>query len=96
MTALECMALGKPVIAGAHTPGMREILDDGRAGLVTDVANPEDIAAAMLTLQTDALAFDELARAAYARAHSTYLAETIVTQYERLYLDFEASIARGS
>ncbi len=92
MTALECMALGKPIIAGIGTPGMREILEDGRAGLLVDVTRPPDIAKAMISLQTDAQLFDEMAGRAYSRARSAYLVENSAPAYERLYSKFEATV----
>src|SRR5438552_841720 len=43
IVALEAMATGKPVIV-ADIPGVREIIEDGRDGLLTDPVNPRDLA----------------------------------------------------
>src|SRR5438046_6515220 len=43
IVALEAMATGKPVIV-ADIPGGREIIEDGRDGLLADPGNPRDLA----------------------------------------------------
>ena len=85
MTALESLALQKPFIAGRHTPGMREILDEGRAGMLVDVSDPRAIAAAMLQLAGDAALRERLARAGYERVSTRYRLENVFGQYEALY-----------
>ncbi|HEV2118277.1 MAG TPA: glycosyltransferase family 4 protein, partial [Terriglobales bacterium] len=50
MILAECMALGIPVIAGEHGGGTRYVLEEGKAGLLTDVRAPGDLAGAMLRL----------------------------------------------
>jgi glycosyltransferase involved in cell wall biosynthesis len=47
---LEAMAAGRPVIA-TDVPGVRELLDDGRVGLIVPVGNPPALAEAILRLQ---------------------------------------------
>ena len=85
MSTLEAMALGKPIIAGKFTPGMPDALDNGRAGLLTDVRRPGAICQAMLQLQHDRHLFEALANCAYARAHKVFRAEIAIPQYERIY-----------
>ena len=41
MTVLESMALAKPVIAGRDTPGIRQALRGGDAGVLTDVRDSQ-------------------------------------------------------
>jgi len=43
IVALEAMATGKPVIV-ADIPGVREMIEDGRDGLLADPVNPRDLA----------------------------------------------------
>jgi glycosyltransferase involved in cell wall biosynthesis len=93
MTALEAMALGKPIVAGDSTPGMMEILDGGKAGLLVNVTRPQEIAQAMLLLQNDPDVYETFTDNAYRRAHTAYRAETIVPQYERMYSSFLAKHA---
>jgi len=47
MVLIEAMALGVPTIAGEASGGTRWTLDEGRAGLLVDVKNPQDVALAM-------------------------------------------------
>jgi glycosyltransferase involved in cell wall biosynthesis len=53
MALIEAMALGIPVIAGERSGGVPWTLDEGRAGILVDVTNPDQIAQAMLKLATD-------------------------------------------
>jgi glycosyltransferase involved in cell wall biosynthesis len=94
MVALEGMALGKPVIAGSRTPGVRDVLDRGQAGLLVDVRRPQAIAGAMMRLQTDPALFAELASAAYRRAGSVYSADRVVAHYEASYAAIDVSARR--
>jgi glycosyltransferase involved in cell wall biosynthesis len=85
MTALESLSLRKPFIAGIRTPGMRQILDNGRAGLLVDVKDSEAIADAMLQLARDEEFRGRVADAGYERVSRLYRLETVMTQYEKLY-----------
>lgn len=49
----EALQAGCPVIAGRASGGVAWTLDYGRAGVLVDVENPEEIAAAMLSLAHD-------------------------------------------
>src|SRR5438094_10556768 len=52
IVALEAMATGKPVIV-ADIPGVREMIEDGRDGLLTDTVNPRDLADKIRRLLAD-------------------------------------------
>jgi L-malate glycosyltransferase len=92
VTILECMALRKPVVAGIRTPGLRWVLDNGRVGLLVDVRNPRDIAAAMLRLGQDRSLGLRLSAAAFDRAWENFRAELVVPQYEALYAEFASHL----
>ena len=68
MTALEAMALRKPVIAGERTPGVREVLGFGESGVLTDVTNPKAMAEAMVRLGCDDNYRRSMAKSGYDRA----------------------------
>ncbi|MFF5013625.1 glycosyltransferase family 4 protein [Streptomyces sp. NPDC001165] len=53
MTLVETMAVGIPVVAGAHSGGVPWVLDGGLTGVLTDVDNPAKLAAAMSGLARD-------------------------------------------
>src|SRR5438094_10551834 len=52
IVALEAMATAKPVII-ADIPGVREVIEDGREGLLADPVNPRDLAAKIRRLLAD-------------------------------------------
>lgn len=53
MSLIEAMAAGIPVIAGQSSGGVPWTLDNGKAGVLVDITQPEQIAAAMIKLATD-------------------------------------------
>ena len=85
MTALEAMALRKPVIAGERTPGVREVLGFGEGGVLVDVSNPKAIAEQMLCLARDSNLSGPHGRKRLCPEPASYRLETIVQQYESLY-----------
>ena len=85
MTVLESMALGKPVIAGRSTPGIRQTLQNGEGGIMTDVRDPSAIADAMRQLLSRPDCRQNFAMNAHKIAISTYRKDVIVPQYEAVY-----------
>jgi glycosyltransferase involved in cell wall biosynthesis len=85
MTVLESMALGKPVIAGRSTPGIRQTLQNGEGGIMTDVRDPSAIADAMRQLLSRPECRQNIATNAHKIAISTYRKDVIVPQYEAVY-----------
>jgi glycosyltransferase involved in cell wall biosynthesis len=83
-------ALKKPVIAGKQTPGMHWLLDEGRVGLLVDVREPKEVAAAMEQLAGDPGLRKTLADAAFEHAWNNFRADIVVPQYEALYKKFDA------
>lgn len=85
MAALEAMALHKPVLAGASTPGVREVLNYGEAGVLVNMRDPVELAAAMIQLGRSPLQRRRVGDAGYEHASSIYQLESVVTKYEALY-----------
>ncbi|WP_263415274.1 glycosyltransferase family 4 protein [Terriglobus albidus] len=85
MTVLENMALANPIIAGNTTPGIREQLADGQAGLIVNVRSPDAIFSAMVRLQTDKELFQQISASAHRRALTEFTAEQVVPKYEQWY-----------
>lgn len=52
IVALEAMATGKPVVV-ADIPGVRDVIEDGREGLLADPVNPHDLATKINRLLAD-------------------------------------------
>ena len=88
MAAVEGMALGKPVIGGSATPGIREVLALGDAGVLVNVTDPAAIAAAMKRLACDSAYRFDLAQRGYERASALYRSQVVVDRYESLYRQF--------
>jgi glycosyltransferase involved in cell wall biosynthesis len=85
MTLLESMALAKPVVAGRGTPGVRQALLDGEAGVLTDVRDSGAIARAMITLMTKSGFRRRLAENGYQHVGSAYRNDSVVPKYEQVY-----------
>ena len=85
MTVLESMALAKPVIAGSNTPGIRDALRGGDAGVLADVRDSRSIAQAMISLMADSTHRQHIAQCGRQHVESTYRKDFIVPQYEIVY-----------
>lgn len=85
MTGLESLALRKVFIAGKDTPGMREMLASGDAGVLVDMKDPAALAEAMIHLARDDGYRTRVARSGYERASTHYTLEAVMNQYEALY-----------
>jgi glycosyltransferase involved in cell wall biosynthesis len=85
MTVLESMALAKPVVAGYDTPGIRQALQGGDAGVLADVRDSGSIARAMSSLMTDSSYRQSVAQSGHQHVASTYRKDFIVPQYEAIY-----------
>jgi glycosyltransferase involved in cell wall biosynthesis len=85
MAVLESMALAKPVVAGYRTPGMRQALLEGDAGVLVDVRDSGAIARAMISMMTDPSLYQRVARNAYRHVASAYRTDSIVPRYEEIY-----------
>ncbi len=85
MVVAEAMALGKPVIAGKRSGGVPYVLGRGGAGLLVDVRQPEEIAAAMIKLASDSAVRRTMGNAARAVAKERYAIAQVADVYEALY-----------
>ena len=85
MTALEAMALKKPVIAGRRATGVSEVLGFGNNGILVDVTDPEATANGMLRVAKGKEFRDRVAQSGFDRAWSHYRLAAVAGQYEALY-----------
>lgn len=88
-TVMEAMMAGTPVVAGSETGALPWLLDDGRAGILTDVRSPTDFAGAIIRLLSDQACRDAYVRAAFERASALCDPERVVSAYVR---EYEAAI----
>jgi glycosyltransferase involved in cell wall biosynthesis len=85
MAPLEAMALGLPVVGGSKSGGVPYVVDDGKAGILTDVNCPEAIAEALQRLAQDSALYQRTATAGHSRAATTFPLGKMVDGYEAEY-----------
>jgi glycosyltransferase involved in cell wall biosynthesis len=73
---VEALACGLPSVSTDCKSGPREILEDGRSGLLVPVGDPESMAAAILRLLGDAKLYGEMSAQAKRRASDFDLPQT--------------------
>jgi glycosyltransferase involved in cell wall biosynthesis len=81
---LEAMALGKPVIA-SRIPGMDELVEDGRTGLLFTPGNAAELARAMLALARDRKRARAMGADARVLVNQSFSLHTTVAATEALY-----------
>ncbi|MBB6449061.1 N-acetyl-alpha-D-glucosaminyl L-malate synthase BshA [Geomicrobium halophilum] len=86
LTALEAMAVGVPVV-GTNIGGIPEVIRDQETGVISPVYDYEAAAQAALSILRDGSLHQKMAAAGKARAFSQFNSDTIVAQYEQLYLE---------
>jgi glycosyltransferase involved in cell wall biosynthesis len=86
-SVIEAMAAGVPVIASA-VGGMKETMIPGKTGLVVEAGNPQQLAAAILTLLRDEATCRQMGQAGRQQVsqHFTWerIVEALLQQYERV------------
>jgi L-malate glycosyltransferase len=93
MGVIEAMALSIPVIGGRRSGGVPWTLDEGRAGVLVDVASPAAIEAAMLQLADERERL-EWGRRGKEHAARTFHIRTVADAYESLYAEVLGARAR--
>ncbi|MGN0231010.1 MAG: glycosyltransferase family 4 protein [Muribaculaceae bacterium] len=84
MVMIEAMGCGLPVVTFGYRCGPRDIIDNGRNGIVVEEGNIESLADAMLTLISD----DKMRRAMGAEARKVnerYSEERVMAQWRELF-----------
>ena len=86
IVALEAMASGKAVVV-TDIPGVREVITDGREGLLADPVNPEDLALKIRILLADDKRRAEMGRAGREAVERSYSIARVVDRIEGVYRD---------
>lgn len=86
IVALEAMATGKPVVV-ADIPGVREVIEDGREGILADPMNPQDLARKIERLLADPDLRAEMGRRGREKVLAMFTTETVTDQVLRVYQD---------
>ena len=87
MSILEAMAAGVPIVA-TDIPACREVLDEGRCGILVPPGDPVALATAIRTLLGDESLRRRLSKAAFERVSSRYHVKQMAAGY--------ATLLRGS
>jgi glycosyltransferase involved in cell wall biosynthesis len=90
LAAAEAMAMGLPVIV-ADVPGVREIIEDGKEGLLTEPLIASDVARKVGRLLDDPALARRMGQAARRRAEALYGLATVTGQLTRLYARLAAA-----
>jgi glycosyltransferase involved in cell wall biosynthesis len=86
---IEAAFLGKPVV-GSDAPGIREVLVDGRTGLLAPVADAEGLAASIAYLLEDPGRAADMGARGRDRARRLFTVEAMARRAEQLYRDLLA------
>ncbi len=84
IVALEAMATGKPVVV-ADIPGVREVIEDGREGLLADPVNPQDLAEKIRRLTEDAALRQEMGRRGREKVLAEFTTEKVTDRILAVY-----------
>lgn len=84
IVALEAMACGKPVVV-SDIPGVREVIQDGREGLVADAMNPEDLGRKIRALLANERVRREMGGRARETVEERFSRSKVVDQIEAVY-----------
>jgi glycosyltransferase involved in cell wall biosynthesis len=79
---LEAMALGVPVVSAA-TGGPRELIEDGKSGLLVPTSEPRDVADAVQRILTDVQLQEQISTGAVARFRARFGADRMTADLQR-------------
>ena len=94
-TILEAMAAGTPVVA-TQVGGADELVDDGVTGILVPAASPRAMADALARLLTDHGQRRTMGAAGRARVEASFNLDTMIRNYETLYVDLVAARTGGA
>ena len=84
IVALEAMSSGKPVVV-ADIPGVREVIEDGKEGLLADPMNPQDLAGKIRQLLADPDTRKKMGDLGRQKVVASFSVERVTDQIEELY-----------
>jgi len=92
LSALEAMALGRPVVA-SRVGGTPEVVADGQTGVLVEPANPEALAAAIARLLRDPEEARRMGEAGRERVERVFDIEQMVDRIEQVYAEVRTPTA---
>jgi len=94
LVVAEAMAVGLPVVI-ADMPGVREVIEPGREGLLVEPLLASDLAAKVTTLLNDEGLRQRMGAAGRAKAEARYAPPIVASQLLKLYADLRAAGLSG-
>jgi len=88
ITALEAMALRRPVIA-TRTGGLPEVVVEGETGLLVPIGDERALADAIRRLVEDPVLSDQMGRAGYERARAVFSLQAFNTAWQAVYREVQ-------
>lgn len=85
MAVIEAMAAGLSVVGGLGSGGVPWVLDEGRAGFLTDVRHPRKISQTLLACLEQVEERERKQRHAYHRVLSLFSPNSVAEEYEKMY-----------
>jgi glycosyltransferase involved in cell wall biosynthesis len=95
LSALEAMALGKPVVA-SRVGGTPEVVAEGQTGLLVEPGNPWALAQALAALLRDPVRAQAMGEAGRARVARWFDLDRMVDEIEALYYELTAPVPSQS
>jgi glycosyltransferase involved in cell wall biosynthesis len=90
LAAAEAMASGLPVVV-ADMPGVREVIEPGREGLLADPVIAADFARPVLELLNDPARRKQMGEAGRKRADELFTLQKVTSEIERVYRELSAA-----
>jgi glycosyltransferase involved in cell wall biosynthesis len=84
VSALEAMAMGKPVVA-SRVGGLAEVVEEGSTGLLVEPGDAEELAGALIRLLRDDDLRAAMGRSARLRAETVFSRQVMIDRTEELY-----------
>lgn len=85
LTLIEAMTSGIPIIGGIKSGGVPWILDNGKAGIVTDITKPQEICSSLLDLVCNNELYTTIHNVGIERSQALFSPAGVSTMYEMLY-----------
>jgi glycosyltransferase involved in cell wall biosynthesis len=85
MVLIEAMAKGIPVIGGARSGAVPWVLNEGQAGLLVDVADPDSIAVAINSVLSDESTWQRFSNAGYDYSSDNFRMSVVAARYIKQY-----------
>ena len=85
LVLLEAMACGVPCI-GTNVGGIPEVIVDGETGYICELGDVEMVSQKAIKLLSDPTLHQQFSKAAFERANSEFHSDTIMKEYEEIYM----------